>query len=217
MQDNAQQSNDVDMGYIGCLVPDEDDFVSELLLTTLVSPGRSYARKRRAACRRIVSEVYSPPRVTAEIQRAKHPHLVAGFAFDITTVDPDDGMPWDFSIPSKREKARRKCEEQQPYMLIGSPMCTPFCTWMALNEALTKDHATVRAAKEKAIEHINFVVSLYQMQVDAGRYFLHEHPAYATSWHLEAIKALLAAPSVQRVIADQCQFGSQVQRGMHKG
>ena len=102
-------------------------------------------------------------------------------------------------------------------MLIGSPMCTSFSTWMVLNEALTKDHATVRAAKEKAIEHINFVVSLYQMQVDGGRYFLHEHPAYATSWQLEAIKTLLAVPSVQRVVADQCQFGSQVQRGMHKG
>ena len=37
MRDNAQQSNDVDMGYIGCLVPDEGDFVSELLLTMLVS------------------------------------------------------------------------------------------------------------------------------------------------------------------------------------
>ena len=173
MQDNAQQSNDVDMGYIGCLVPDENDYVSELLLTTLVSSGRSYARERRAACRRIVSEMYSPPRVTAEIKRAKHPHLVAGFAYDLTTVDPDDGMPWDFSIESKREKARRKCEEQRPYMLIGSPMCTAFCTWMALNEALRKDHAIVRAAREKAIEHINFIVSLYQMQADAGRYFLH--------------------------------------------
>ena len=119
MQEYSRQgSHDVDMGYIGCLMPDREDTVSELMLQTLVSSGRSYARERRAACRRIVTEVYSPPSVTAEITRLKHPNFVAGLAFVITTVDPDDGEPWGFSLRSKREKARRKCAEQQPCMLI---------------------------------------------------------------------------------------------------
>ncbi len=41
-----------------------------------------------------------------------------GFSFDITVVDPEDGMPWDFSIPAKRLKARMMIREQKPYLLI---------------------------------------------------------------------------------------------------
>ncbi len=33
--------------------------------------------------------------------------LLPGYAFDVTVNDPDDGLPWDFDRPEKREKARR--------------------------------------------------------------------------------------------------------------
>ena len=52
--------------------------------------------------------------------------LLPGFALDVTGIDPDDGMPWDFDDPAKREKAERMLDEQQPQVLIGSPMCTAF-------------------------------------------------------------------------------------------
>ena len=204
------------MGYIGSLEPQAGDFASELILMSLGSSGRRYARETRAACRRIVSEVYSPPRVTAELKRQRHKHLVAGLALDVTMVDPDDGMPWDFNLPSKRAKARRKIEVQKPFQLIGSPMCTAFSAWQHLNEAKSKDVEAVRRAKLQAIVHIDFVAELYQAQIDGGRYFLHEHPWNATSWQLDAVKKLLAVPSVQRVRGDQCQFGAEVQRGPHK-
>ena len=28
--------------------------------------------------------------------------MMAGFAFDITVLDPDDGEPWDFNVQAKR-------------------------------------------------------------------------------------------------------------------
>ncbi len=52
-------------GFIGILEPSAEDFMSDLLLQQLGSSGRSYLRENRASCRRIVSEMYSPPRVTA--------------------------------------------------------------------------------------------------------------------------------------------------------
>ena len=42
-----------------------------------------------------VSEVYSPPRVT---QLALSAQMIPGMALDLTTVDPDDGKPWDLAI-----------------------------------------------------------------------------------------------------------------------
>ena len=54
-----------------------------------------------------VSEIYSRPRVTAY---ASALGLSPGFALDLATVDPDDGMPWDFDVPAKREKARMRVQ-----------------------------------------------------------------------------------------------------------
>ena len=95
--DQNDGSADQDMGFLGILEPSVDDFVSDILLQQLGSSGRTFKREKRASCRRLVSEMYSPPRVTAEIRRMKHRHLLPGFALDLTVVDPDDGMPWDFS------------------------------------------------------------------------------------------------------------------------
>ena len=57
-----------------------------------------------------VSEVYSPPRVTAIANRF---NLTPGFALDLTKNDPDDGLPWHFSRSEKRDKAitetQRRC------------------------------------------------------------------------------------------------------------
>ena len=30
--------------------------------------------------------------------------------------------------------------------------------------------------------HLRFTMELYRVQVEGGRYFVHEHPAYAGSW-----------------------------------
>ena len=49
-----------------------------------------------------------------------------GLAFDLTTVDTDDGQPWDLSRPDRRAKAERMLDEQKPDVLIGSPFCSRF-------------------------------------------------------------------------------------------
>ena len=40
-------------------------------------------------------------------QRSKQvKHIMPGLAFDLTINDPDDGKPWDFTMESKKNKAR---------------------------------------------------------------------------------------------------------------
>ncbi len=217
MDNDQDDQGDTVMSFIGSLEPDVDDVVSDMLLQQLGSTGRSHRRETRRACRRIVSEVFSPPRVTALLKETRHRHLVPGFALDLTVIDPDDGQAWDFNDPLKREKARRMIHRQKPYLLIGSPECTAFSTWQALNIARSARPEQLRRQKIASTVHLKFMTELYQDQVEAGRYFLHEHPAFATSWQEEMVRDLLAVPSVERVQADQCQYGAEAQRGRFRG
>ena len=109
--DEKQEANEngMDMGFLGILEPTPEDSVSGLLLQQLGLSGRSYRREHPSSCRRIVSEMYSPPRVTAEPKRMNNTQLLSGFALDLTAVDPDDSLSWDFSKSGKRGKNTR-CE-----------------------------------------------------------------------------------------------------------
>ena len=89
------ESNDVNMqfvgslqveGALGSLEPSVDDFVSSLLLRQLGSLGRSYRREARQASKAIVSEIYSPPRVTELIKKARMKHIMPGLALDRKSV-----------------------------------------------------------------------------------------------------------------------------------
>ena len=102
--------------------------------------------------------------------------------------------------------------EQEPLLVVGSPMCAAFSTWQYLN-AHRADPEELRRAWSQALVHMRFACEIYQMQIDAGRYFLHEHPAYATSWHQECVKTILAQSGVDTVINDQCQFGQRDAQG----
>ena len=51
---------------------------------------------------------------------------------------------------------------------------------------------------------MRFVAELYQMQMDGGRYFLHENPDQATSWDRAPIADLLRDERVSKVTGDQC-------------
>ena len=90
-----------------------------------------------------------------------------------------------------------KIKMEQPTLLIGSPTCTAFSAWQYISN--TKRDAKV-VAKEKARgrRHLSFCCEVYQYQVSKGRYFVHEHPAQATSWCTEAVKRILGLEGVDR-------------------
>ena len=57
------------------------------------------------------------------------------------------------------------------------------------------------------MDHIKFCIKLYTRQMEAGRYWLHEHPWSAKSWQIPEMEELLRDPRVQVAYADQCQIG----------
>ena len=134
-----------------------------------------------------------------------------GYAFDLTTVD-ENGVPWDFDVPERREEAKRRIMEQKPMLLVGSPMCTAFSTWQYLNAAKA-DPEKVKQAYTRAMIHLQFSCEMYELQVAGGRYFLHEHPDKAMSWKEWCVTKVQDLEGVGRVTGDQCQYGQATSQG----
>ena len=67
------------------------------------------------------------------------------------------------------------------------------------------------AADEKArgLRHLSFCCKLYAYQVSTGKYFLHEHPAQATSWYTEVVKRIMNLEGVDRTVGHQCHDGTE--------
>ena len=210
-------SADMDVGHIGHLEPEAGDAIAGLLLQQLGAVGHSYKREARRGFKKLVSEVYSPPRITAASRRGRYAHLAPGLAFDITVNDPDDGMPWDFTRRDKRDKARALLRKYRPLLLIGSPMCTAFSTFQNINRYKYVDPGAKQRAYVQACLHMEFVASLYREQLESGGYFLHEHPQWASSWELKCMADLECMPGVDKIRGDQCQFGAVAPHGPNAG
>ena len=88
---------------------------------------------------------------------------------------------WDFDSKVMRDRAMANVRSERPQLLIRSPMCTAFSTWQRMNNRI-RDPVTVAAENRQAVEHLSVCVELYKEQLRHGRHFLHEHPAYGTSW-----------------------------------
>ena len=154
-----------------------------------------------------VSELYSPPRVTA---LAEMFNMQTGFALDLTVVDPDDGLPWDFDNEDKRAKVKAKLLKEKTWLRIGSPMCKAFSSLMSLNQQRIGIHKH-NALLEHGKIHRTFCIELYTIQLEAGRLLLHEHPQSASSWNVPEVVKLSEAPGVVKVVGHMCQYGMKSQ------
>ncbi len=149
-----------------------------------------------------VSEVFSPPRVTKE---AFHMGLRPGMALDLSTTD-EEGVPWDFSRADRRAEARRRLNTESPWLLIGSPMCRMFSALQHLSKGKGNVQEKERLLLEGKV-HLAFCCQLYLDQIARGKFFLHEHPAGATSWTEDCILTVARAPGVRRFIGHMCPHG----------
>jgi hypothetical protein len=181
------------------------------VIRALGGNGRRYMRERTRGIKAVVSEIYSPPRVTAATKLLPELRIIPGFALDLTTADTD-GLLWDFDSKVMRDRAMKKLKEERPLLLIGSPMCTAFSTWQRINN-LIRDPVTVNAEKKRAIVHLEFCMELYREQIRHGRFFVHEHPAYATSWQEPSVEKLMGEIGVEKATCDQCLYGSSAENG----
>ena len=111
-----------------------------------------------------ITEVYSPPRVNAMAQECG---LIPGFSLDLTTVDPDDGRPWDFNCQDKADKAEELIRTKRPLLLIGSPMCAAFSQLQTMNFARMSEEE-VKKIIEYGTRHLEFCCKLYRIQIENG-------------------------------------------------
>ena len=148
-----------------------------------------------------VAELYSPPRVTQALPVGAG--LVAGSTFDLHADVA--GARWDFEKPQDRKRAWQRIRTVDPFLIIGSLPCTMFSTLQNLNAK--KGEVEWEKRRRAAEVLLVFAAAVYKLQVLAGRHFLHEHPAGATSWSHPAIAKLRAMPGVGAVVAHQCAYG----------
>ena len=59
----------------------------------------------------------------------------------------------------------------------------------------------------QAKRHLNFMCKIYKIQIDAGRWLLHEHPVTAGSWKERCILDVMREGGVRTTVTDQCMFG----------
>ena len=93
----------------------------------------------------------------------------------------------------------------KPLCVMGSPPCTMYCQLQNLNPR--KDSEEWNARREEADTFMKFMCQVYEEQVKNGRYFIHEHPAGASSWQLECIQSLGNMNEVGFVTLDMCAYG----------
>ena len=96
--------------------------------------------------------------------------------------------------------------------LVTSPECRAWCSWQNLNEQ-KREPGDMMRDRVRARVHLDFVAELCAEQTTNGRYFLHEHPAGASSWQEDSIKAVLAIDGVETTVCDQCQYGQAASDG----
>ena len=60
-------------------------------------------------------------------------------------------------------------------------------------------------------EMLRTMLEIYQMQIDGGRYFLHEHPAGASSWRLPEVQQFILTNEVELITNHLCMFGLKVE------
>ena len=103
-----------------------------------------------------IAEKYSRQRVN---KIAQFWGILPGMSLDLTCADEDDGLPWDFSKQSKRDKAEQLIESGKTLLLIGSPMCSAVSQLQKIDKI--KAPAEVKKRKiEEGRRHLEFCCKL---------------------------------------------------------
>ena len=98
--------------------------------------------------------------------------------------DPETNAPWDLCKKSVHDRMGKMVVSSKPFMLVGSPPCTPFSILQELNPP-KRDPRVVEA--ELAAGHAH----MYELRRKNGHFFAHVHPSTATSWCLLFVLEML--------------------------
>ncbi|CAK9054829.1 Retrovirus-related Pol polyprotein from transposon RE2 (Retro element 2) (AtRE2) [Includes: Protease RE2 [Durusdinium trenchii] len=153
----------------------------------------------------VLVELFSPPRLTDYAQRRA---LGQGLALDLTTCD-DQGVAWDFNVKERKDSASELIENVSPDLLLGCPPCRMYSLLQYLNQYRIDPEEWDKAVTE-AENHLEFCVEQYEAQMRRNKFFLHEHPAFATSWKSPSVERLKDKEGVFHVVGDMCEQDMRV-------
>ena len=141
-------------------------------------------------------ELFNPGNFTACAQ-----DLIPGTIIDMS-IDPEKDM----RVETYRTQARHDIAIADPLIVLGAPPCTVFSSMQNINQ---KHHGTPEWQRRYAegFTLLQFSVEVYWDQISRGKFFLHEHPATASSWDLLIICELAEHPGVTIVTGDMCRWG----------
>ena len=142
--------------------------------------------------------MFTPPRVAA---RVRDRNLLGGWSLDCNHVDPTTGRKWDLSTERDINAAWKMFYRTKPRLLICSPPCTAFSQIQHLNPPVPHD------VMKQAIAFVELSVAFCRAQMRAGRDFVFEHPAYASSWDLPVLAELAAEANVYNNVTHMCRYG----------
>ena len=88
----------------------------------------------------------------------------------------DCATGWSMSGEEQMEEIEQRIRDEEPVLLIGSPMCRAFSTLIELTQAGKPSEVELKSLVERCVTHLKFCFRMHETQRNAGRLFLHEHP-----------------------------------------
>ena len=138
-------------------------------------------------------EVFSPPRFALE-----------SINKGLKCLSADLATGWDFRCLTDRDALKELVQEQPPGLLILCPPCTWAGGWYELNKMYLSEEE--RREKDRlTLLFLNFCADLAQIQLDAGKRVLFEHPRRSRAWKLPKFIALQRR--MYQVDLDMCCYG----------
>ena len=83
--------------------------------------------------------------------------LAGGSTFDLR--EDENGVRWDVRKGEDRDRARRRILKERPFLVVGSPPCTEFCSVQALNQdRFSEEERQWRRVEAKV--HLGFALQI---------------------------------------------------------
>ena len=121
----------------------------------------------------------------------------------------DKKCGWDFFEASDRKLFWQSYEEQQPDLVVMTPVCKAFSVIMNSNWSRMSEREVARIQKS-CMAMFQFCIQVADEQLSRGKEFVLEQPDGASSWNTHAATWLARQERVLHVAFDQCMLGLQV-------
>lgn len=158
-------------------------------------PAPSVAMSLTAAQQ--IAEFYSPPRI---LSKGREFGLTGHLSLDLITG-------WDFELPHIRQLSFNLLAQLQIVFLMLSPPCTIFSQLQRLWNFKKMSKVVMEAKIAQGMRFLEHSMECARIQIENGAYFCFEHPAGASSWDTDCVRAISKRLGVRIVSFDQCMFG----------